>query len=187
LPCVRAALQRLAFAEEERPAPDLRRLAAALATRGPVTQPWLGTQSRQHKQTTESSIRPRKPSSTQPSQNQTQLAGVRDNLESTCDELADKSMQLQRIMAHYSGSNKAVQALADSKVGQPVMIPLTESLYVPAKLANTERVLVDVGTGYYVQVGARFGFWGLGRLLSLACAVADVCFCSTWRLVLACR
>lgn len=35
------------------------------------------------------------------------------------------------------------------------MIPLTESLYVPAKLADTERVLVDVGTGYYVQVGRR--------------------------------
>lgn len=38
--------------------------------------------------------------------------------------------------------------------GQPLMMPLTESLYVPAKLADTEHVLVDVGTGYYVQVWA---------------------------------
>jgi hypothetical protein len=32
------------------------------------------------------------------------------------------------------------------------MIPLTESLYVPAKLADNERVLLNIGTGYYVQV-----------------------------------
>ena len=34
------------------------------------------------------------------------------------------------------------------------MIPLTESVYVPAKVADTGRVLVDVGTGYFVQMSA---------------------------------
>jgi prefoldin alpha subunit len=37
------------------------------------------------------------------------------------------------------------------------MVPLTESLYVPAKLADTRSVLVDVGTGYFVQVGESVG------------------------------
>lgn len=31
------------------------------------------------------------------------------------------------------------------------MVPLTTSLYIPGKLADTEKVLVDVGTGYYVE------------------------------------
>jgi prefoldin alpha subunit len=30
-------------------------------------------------------------------------------------------------------------------------VPLTASLYVPGKLADTEKVLVDVGTGFYVE------------------------------------
>lgn len=30
-------------------------------------------------------------------------------------------------------------------------MPLTSSLYVPGKLANTEHVIVDVGTGYFVE------------------------------------
>lgn len=31
------------------------------------------------------------------------------------------------------------------------MVPLTNSLYVPGKLSDTEHVIVDVGTGYYVK------------------------------------
>jgi prefoldin alpha subunit len=30
-------------------------------------------------------------------------------------------------------------------------VPLTSSLYVPGRLLDLENVLIDVGTGYYVQ------------------------------------
>ena len=33
-----------------------------------------------------------------------------------------------------------------------MMIPLTSSLYVSGTLGSTDKVLVDVGTGYYVEV-----------------------------------
>lgn len=36
--------------------------------------------------------------------------------------------------------------------GKPALIPLTGSLFVPATLASVDKVLVDVGTGYYVEV-----------------------------------
>ena len=32
-----------------------------------------------------------------------------------------------------------------------ILVPLTNSLYVPGKLADPENVIVDVGTGYYVK------------------------------------
>ena len=35
--------------------------------------------------------------------------------------------------------------------GKPLLVPLTSSLYVPGTLADTEKVLVDVGTGFYVE------------------------------------
>ncbi|KAL8919668.1 MAG: hypothetical protein Q9172_004890 [Xanthocarpia lactea] len=35
--------------------------------------------------------------------------------------------------------------------GKPILVPLTPSLYVPGKLASTETVLVDIGTGFYVE------------------------------------
>ncbi len=37
--------------------------------------------------------------------------------------------------------------------GQPLLLPLTQSLYVSGTVASTEQVLVDIGTGYYVEVG----------------------------------
>lgn len=35
------------------------------------------------------------------------------------------------------------------------MVPLTTSLYVPGKIADAEKVIVDVGTGYYVEMSTK--------------------------------
>ena len=36
-------------------------------------------------------------------------------------------------------------------IGKAVLVPLTSSLYVPGTLKNPGRVLVDIGTGYFVE------------------------------------
>jgi prefoldin alpha subunit len=35
--------------------------------------------------------------------------------------------------------------------GKPILVPLTTSLYVPGTLADPDNVIVDVGTGFYVE------------------------------------
>lgn len=35
--------------------------------------------------------------------------------------------------------------------GKEVLVPMTTSLYVPGTMADTETVIVDVGTGYFVE------------------------------------
>lgn len=37
------------------------------------------------------------------------------------------------------------------RVGKTILVPLTNSLYVPGKLSDADNVIVDVGTGYYVK------------------------------------
>tara|TARA_R110002060_G_scaffold65606_4_gene74622 strand:+ start:423 stop:587 length:165 start_codon:yes stop_codon:yes gene_type:complete len=37
------------------------------------------------------------------------------------------------------------------KIGKPILVPLTTSLYVPGTLADPDNVIVDVGTGFYVE------------------------------------
>lgn len=50
----------------------------------------------------------------------------------------------------YSGGSTA------NTSDKQVLVPLTSSLYVPAKLGDTSNVVVDVGTGYFVKkVGKR--------------------------------
>ena len=38
-----------------------------------------------------------------------------------------------------------------SYAGSEILVPLTQSLYVPGNLASTSTVIVDVGTGFYVE------------------------------------
>ena len=57
----------------------------------------------------------------------------------------------------------------ESGDARTVLVPLTGSLYVPGRLIGGEnegKVLVDVGTGFYVEkvcfCFSFFGLWGLG-------------------------
>jgi prefoldin alpha subunit len=34
---------------------------------------------------------------------------------------------------------------------KPLLVPLTSSLYVPGTLADSDNVIVDIGTGFYVE------------------------------------
>lgn len=44
------------------------------------------------------------------------------------------------------------RATIDAKnTGAHILVPLTTSLYVPGTLADKEKVIVDVGTGFYVE------------------------------------
>lgn len=37
------------------------------------------------------------------------------------------------------------------RTDKKILIPLTSSLYVPGRIKDTENVIVDVGTGYFVE------------------------------------
>ena len=37
------------------------------------------------------------------------------------------------------------------QLDKTILVPLTNSLYVPGKLSDPDHVIVDIGTGYYVQ------------------------------------
>lgn len=36
-------------------------------------------------------------------------------------------------------------------LGKEILVPLTDSMYVPGRLADLEHVMVDIGTGYFVE------------------------------------
>jgi prefoldin alpha subunit len=41
--------------------------------------------------------------------------------------------------------------LKERTLGKEIMVPLTSSLYVPGVMEENERVLVEVGAGYFVE------------------------------------
>lgn len=59
--------------------------------------------------------------------------------------------------------------------GKTILVPLTTSLYVPGTLSDTQNVLVDIGTGYYVEKSAADAetFYG-GKVETLSRNLADL-------------
>lgn len=53
-----------------------------------------------------------------------------------------------RFILHYSIYSIPIGLRIPDKT---ILVPLTNSLYVPGKLCDLENVIVDVGTGYYVK------------------------------------
>jgi hypothetical protein len=44
-----------------------------------------------------------------------------------------------------------MRALQCDGTGAKIMLPLTQSLYVPGMISDSNKVLVDIGTGYYAE------------------------------------
>ena len=53
--------------------------------------------------------------------------------------------------ARFQESGDALNCMTDANSNKDVLVPLTGSMYVPGTLANPEKVIVDIGTGYYVE------------------------------------
>lgn len=84
--------------------------------------------------------------------NMQQLEGLKEQLEAELDQFAESFQQLQAAANRFHMSGIAAECLSNETAGKDMMIPLTSSLYVSGTLDSTDKVLVDVGTGYYVEV-----------------------------------
>ncbi|XP_031458672.1 prefoldin subunit 5 [Phasianus colchicus] len=65
--------------------------------------------------------------------------------------LSSSITQLKVVQTKYVEAKDCLNVLNKSNEGKDLLVPLTSSMYVPGKLSDVERVLIDVGTGYYVE------------------------------------
>jgi len=80
-----------------------------------------------------------------------QLNSLKGQMEEEVQILTSSLQQLRVAASRYSDSKDCLKSLNKSNEGKSVLIPLTSSLFVPAKLGDVSSVLVDVGTGYFVN------------------------------------
>lgn len=78
-----------------------------------------------------------------------QLVSVKEQLDQELLHLTNSFGQLRGAIAKFTSGLEALDA-TQKKQG-PVLVPLTASLYVPGQLSDPGRVLMDVGTGYFVD------------------------------------
>ncbi|KAF3917140.1 hypothetical protein ABW20_dc0108758 [Dactylellina cionopaga] len=80
------------------------------------------------------------------------LSAVKKQLDDELEHLTASFQKLRTAQAKFRECVKAIQnGVNPGLEGKTILIPLTQSLYVPGKLEDGNNVLVDVGTGYYVE------------------------------------
>jgi prefoldin alpha subunit len=63
----------------------------------------------------------------------------------------DSLNTLKMAKGKFSASKDALDQFKENWSDKTSLIPLTSSMYVPGKVKDTENVIVDIGTGYYVE------------------------------------
>ncbi|KXJ92045.1 prefoldin [Microdochium bolleyi] len=85
-----------------------------------------------------------------------QLSQVKKQLDEEIEHLTSSFTQLHAAQAKF---RECLRCVGAPKLGAPpalqndksVLVPLTNSLYVRGTLTNADHVLVDVGTGFYIE------------------------------------
>ncbi|KAF7206964.1 prefoldin subunit 5 [Nothobranchius furzeri] len=80
-----------------------------------------------------------------------QLEGLKTQLDQEVEFLTSSISQLKVVQAKYVDAKDSLNVLNQNNKGKELLVPLTSSMYVPGTLSDVEHVLVDVGTGYYVE------------------------------------
>ncbi|RKO89263.1 hypothetical protein BDK51DRAFT_17678 [Blyttiomyces helicus] len=96
-----------------------------------------------------------------------QLRNFHSQLEEEIDNLANSFAQLKQVQSKYHECQLSLASISEKNKGDygpvsPVLLILNspQHLYVPGELSDVEKVLIDVGTGYYIEKVRVVGGWG---------------------------
>ena len=81
-----------------------------------------------------------------------ELQELHSQLSAEVENFTNTMVTLQQTASRFAVAGQSVEALKDRKQGQPVLLPMTESLYVSGTLESVDTVLLEIGTGYYIEV-----------------------------------
>ncbi|KAI5808970.1 Prefoldin [Peziza echinospora] len=80
------------------------------------------------------------------------LTSVKQQLDEELTHLTESFQKLRTAQNRFRECINSVKTgIRPEMEGKTILIPLTASLYVPGTLCDVDNVIVDVGTGYYVE------------------------------------
>jgi prefoldin alpha subunit len=81
-----------------------------------------------------------------------QLNELKTQLDRELEHLTSSFQSLRTAQSKFRDCIKSIaQGVNPSTADKPLLVPLTSSLYVPGRLTSSTHVLIDVGTGFYVE------------------------------------
>jgi prefoldin alpha subunit len=81
-----------------------------------------------------------------------QLSNLKKQLDEELQTLTSSFQSLRQAQSKFRECLLSLsKGLSPTTASRNILVPLTSSLYVPGKLADAENVIVDVGTGFFVE------------------------------------
>eukprot|EP00040_Diaphanoeca_grandis_P039419 m.259002 g.259002 ORF g.259002 m.259002 type:complete len:150 (+) comp37438_c0_seq1:73-522(+) len=80
-----------------------------------------------------------------------QLDQMRQELQGEVEYLTNSLKQLKGAQEKYVNSLQSLESITSENDGNEVLVPLTGTLYAKGTLDTDQKVLVDVGTGYFIE------------------------------------
>ena len=86
-----------------------------------------------------------------------QLNSVKQQQESRLEQLTAQYHQLRAVSARLATARSSLETIPVNGAGEgrEIMIPLTESLYAPGKIVDPNKILVELGAGFFVEKSAK--------------------------------
>eukprot|EP00030_Apusomonadida_sp_AF-17_P002491 a339881_327.p2 GENE.a339881_327~~a339881_327.p2 ORF type:complete len:167 (+),score=78.23 a339881_327:29-502(+) len=79
------------------------------------------------------------------------VAQLKRQLEEEMESFMHSFQGLQYTLNRFRQSIEALDSIKEENAGKEILVPLTSSMYIPGTVGDVRSVLVDVGTGYYVE------------------------------------
>jgi len=80
-----------------------------------------------------------------------QLTQFKNQLDQDLTFYQESIQNLKLAQTKFQDSGDSLSKLTPANKDKEILVPLTGSMYVPGMLDNSETVMVDVGTGYYIE------------------------------------
>jgi len=84
-----------------------------------------------------------------------QLQQQKQMLEQEVSHLTDTVAKLKAAQQAFEMSTKALATFTPDNEGREILLPLSNSVFVPGKAKDVKRVLLNVGTGYFAEMSTE--------------------------------
>lgn len=102
-----------------------------------------------------------------------QLNQLKSSEESRLQAISTHYATLRASASKFQMAKTAVLSISPSHDGKDILIPLTESLYVPGKIREPSKVMVELGTGFYAEKSVKDAVAFLDRKTKLVDVNSD--------------
>ncbi|XP_065349258.1 prefoldin subunit 5 [Cloeon dipterum] len=83
-----------------------------------------------------------------------QLNNIKNGLEQELSLMQESLNTLKMAQQKFQQSADCMERIKPGSDGKDILVPLTGSMYVAGKLKDTDSILINIGTGYYVEKDA---------------------------------